>query len=178
MNIAQIHPSKIHWFAQVHQRAGASDVLMALKFVKNYFFSLNPRAAHAGGQMFQLWSDLMIMNGKSMSAVLNGQWKRLNDEDKSNKYGFSQSVFHQLFAYGPKYWQGRRGRMLLIYPKTSRCTAALPSLRYTAVLTLWFVPFDLENENLDWPEEVKVFCSVPELDTNPWMAASGALKTA
>jgi 5-methylcytosine-specific restriction enzyme subunit McrC len=121
-------------------------------------YSLKPQAAskslceHSGGHMFQLRPDLLIMEGKSVCAVLDSKWKLLNSADKSNKYGLSQSDFYQLFAYGHKYLQGQ-GKMMLIYPKTAAFTKPLPVFDYGNDLRLWVVPFDLNAETLLWPSE-------------------------
>jgi 5-methylcytosine-specific restriction enzyme subunit McrC len=121
-------------------------------------YSLKPQAAskslceHSGGHMFQLKPDLLITDGKSVCAVLDTKWKLLNSADKSNKYGLSQNDFYQLFAYGHKYLQGQ-GKMMLIYPQTSAFVKALPVFSYSAELSMWVVPFDLNAETLLWPSE-------------------------
>lgn len=125
-------------------------------------YTLKPQAAskslceHSGGHMFQLRPDLMIMDVKSMCAVLDTKWKLLNGADKSNKYGLSQSDFYQLFSYGHKYLNGE-GRMMLIYPKTTEFFEPLPVFDYGHDLNLWVVPFDLEAEKLDFPSACSEF---------------------
>lgn len=134
-------------------------------------FSLKSQAAskslceHSGGHMFQLRPDLLIMDGKSVCAVLDTKWKLLNIADKSNKYGLSQSDFYQLFAYGHKYLNGK-GAMMLVYPKTASFAEVLPNFRFSADLTLWVVPFDLVNKVLEWPEDLNGFCTSFELEAN------------
>lgn len=107
---------------------------------------------HSGGHMFQLRPDLVVIKSNSICSVLDTKWKLLNSADKSNKYGLSQSDFYQLFAYGHKYLQGQ-GKMMLIYPQTSAFEKALPVFSYSAELSLWVVPFDLNAEKLLWPSE-------------------------
>jgi 5-methylcytosine-specific restriction enzyme subunit McrC len=55
-----------------------------------------------------------------------------------------------MFAYGHKYLHGK-GAMMLIYPKTAVFPKQLPVFDYGNNLKLWVVPFDLQNEKLDFP---------------------------
>lgn len=120
-------------------------------------YSLKSQAAsqslckHDQGQMFQLRPDLLVMNSKSICAVLDTKWKLIDSTNKSEKYGLSQSDFYQLFAYGHKYLQDGKGQMMLIYPKTAPFTKPLPVFDYGNDLMLWVVPFDLKEEKLEWP---------------------------
>jgi 5-methylcytosine-specific restriction enzyme subunit McrC len=86
--------------------------------------------------------------------VLDTKWKLLSTADTENKYGLSQSDFYQMFAYGHNYLPGE-GDMILIYPKTENFQAALQPFKFSEKLRLWVTPFDLENDQMHWPPEIK-----------------------
>lgn len=74
----------------------------------------------------------------------------LSDRDRCGRsdYGLSQEDFCQLFAYGHKYLGGQ-GDLLLIYPRSKSFSRVLPPFAFSDDLTLWVVPFDLDEEVLD-----------------------------
>jgi 5-methylcytosine-specific restriction enzyme subunit McrC len=109
---------------------------------------------HQDKRMFQLRPDLLIQRGQQTCLVLDTKWKRISASDTENKYGLSQSDFYQMFAYGHKYLAGK-GEMLLIYPLTETLPGVLPPFDFSPHLRLWVVPFDLENDTLHWPSELK-----------------------
>ena len=109
---------------------------------------------HNGSSMFQLRPDFLVKQANENILVLDTKWKLLSTTDRENKYGLSQSDFYQLFAYGHKYLAAR-GDMLLIYPLNRTFTDVLPSFNYSHDLRLWVVPFDLENDIMHWPLEVR-----------------------
>jgi 5-methylcytosine-specific restriction enzyme subunit McrC len=109
---------------------------------------------HKDNSMFQLRPDLLIQCGQQTCLVLDTKWKRISASDTENKYGLSQSDFYQMFAYGHKYLKGK-GKMLLIYPLTKNLPNVLPSFDFSPDLKLWVVPFDLENDAMHWPLELK-----------------------
>jgi 5-methylcytosine-specific restriction enzyme subunit McrC len=113
--------------------------------------------SHDGGPMFWLEPDMMIESGKRRW-VLDTKWKLIDSSDKGNKYGLKQSDFYQLFAYGNTYLRGHDdGKLVLIYPKRSRFSQALPSFKFTGSLDLWVLPFNLENGRL----EEYALCDLP-----------------
>lgn len=106
---------------------------------------------HDQGHMFQLRPDLLIKKGPNVVAVLDTKWKLISAANKIDKYGLSQGDFYQLFAYGHKYLEDGRGKMMLIYPKTAAFPSALGEFKYSNELKLWVTPFDLDTETMEWP---------------------------
>ena len=106
-------------------------------------------ARHSGTNWFALKPDLLVRNGKEIVSILDTKWK-LIDESLSNtrdKYGLSQSDFYQLFAYGHQILSGA-GRLFLIYPQYSKFGSGLEAFHLSETLTLFVVPWDLENDRL------------------------------
>lgn len=101
---------------------------------------------HAGADIFRLEPDLLIERA-SQKWILDTKWKRLDENDRSEKYGLRQSDFYQLYAYGQKYLMGN-GEMALIFPKCKTFTKPLPIFNYGNGLSLWVLPFDLEAGRL------------------------------
>jgi len=96
-------------------------------------------------KLFQLKPDLAITENKKLIIILDTKWKLLNTDSK--KYDLSQNDLYQLFAYGHKYLEGK-GDLVLIYPKTQSFEIPLPPFYYSEALTLWVIPFCLENNKL------------------------------
>ena len=96
-------------------------------------------------KLFQLRPDLAITENKKLVIILDTKWKLLNTDSK--KYDLSQNDLYQLFAYGHKYLEGK-GDLVLIYPKTQSFEIPLPPFYYSEALTLWVIPFCLENNKL------------------------------
>ena len=97
--------------------------------------------------LFQLKPDLAIQHRQNnkLLLILDTKWKLL--DISSYQYGLKQSDFYQLFAYGHQYLEGK-GDLVLIYPKTERFQEPLSPFYYSEALTLWVVPFCLENNKL------------------------------
>ncbi len=95
--------------------------------------------------LFQLKPDLAILEKKKIIVILDTKWKLL--DISSYQYGLKQSDFYQLFAYGHQYLEGK-GDLVLIYPKTERFQEPLSPFYYSEALTLWVIPFCLENNKL------------------------------
>lgn len=104
---------------------------------------------HRAGRWFQLRPDLMVRQ-QDRRWILDAKWKLIDSSlsEPDKKYGLSQSDFYQLFAYGEGYLEGS-GELFLVYPKTRRFAAPLPSFRFSETLTLWVVPFDLDRGEID-----------------------------
>lgn len=103
--------------------------------------------SHQQQKWFQLRPDLSAtFNGKQW--ILDTKWKRLNIKDTKGKYDLSQQDFYQMFAYGHKYLDGK-GTLVLIYPAWQGFPTATEPLHfsYSDELTLFAVPFDLEDKN-------------------------------
>lgn len=101
---------------------------------------------HDGATMFQLRPDLLIEH-EGERWVLDTKWKLLDAGNKAGAYGLSQADFYQLYAYGQKYLAGK-GELALIYPRRQAFQHPLPAFRFSADLSLWVLPFDLELARL------------------------------
>jgi len=112
---------------------------------------------HQEESWFKLKPDFLMKNSNE-KYVMDAKWKLL-DASKNNskdKYKISQSDMYQLFAYGQNYQNGE-GHMMLIYPKHVGFQNALPPLKFGDNLSLWVVPFDLEEGKLvggEWNEYI------------------------
>lgn len=95
---------------------------------------------------FQLRPDMLVTSGECQW-VLDAKWKRLDSASTDNRFGLSQADFYQLFAYGQKYLGGK-GQLMLVYPRTSKFSVPLGPFKFSDVMQLWAVPFDLEAQAL------------------------------
>ena len=104
--------------------------------------------AHNNAQRFCLKPDLLI-DTSEQRWILDTKWKRVDTRKVEKNYDLSQSDFYQLFAYGYKY-RNDTGvpKLVLIYPYWSGLTEALPVFDYGQGMSLWVLPFDLENDRL------------------------------
>jgi len=103
---------------------------------------------HGKGRMFCLKPDLLIDYSKQRW-ILDTKWKRVDARKPEKNYDLSQSDFYQLFAYGHKYRNDTGApKLVLIYPFWSGLTKALPAFDYGQGMSLWALPFDLENDRL------------------------------
>ena len=104
---------------------------------------------HAGGKIFRLEPDFLIVLNEE-KWILDAKWKLLDSADRADNYGLSRSDFFQLLAYGQSYLRGQRnGRLVLVYPKRSAFSEALPVFTFSENLSLWVLPFDLETDCLE-----------------------------
>ncbi len=103
---------------------------------------------HVEQSWFLLKPDFLIHDAET-TWVLDTKWKRLDSSlaNASDKYGLSRSDFYQLFAYGHRYLPAA-GRMMLIFPMTTKFREPLPVFNYSESLELWVVPFNLEAGEL------------------------------
>jgi 5-methylcytosine-specific restriction enzyme subunit McrC len=110
-----------------------------------------------GDAIFRLEPDIFIEDGRSQAWVLDAKWKLLDEADRDNKFGLSQSDFYQLYAYGQKYLGGV-GDMALIYPMSKTFTKALKPFHFSADLRLHVLPFDLafDRDRLMGAAELKL----------------------
>ena len=106
--------------------------------------------------MFQLKPDLQL-EGHTTLRVMDTKWKRLEQDNRRDKFGLSQQDFYQMLAYGQTYQKGS-GDMLLIYPKWRGLDRVIgPFLLANAAkqpLRLWAVPFDLDIGQIHLPDEI------------------------
>ena len=106
---------------------------------------------HDGEKKFQLKPDMLIRQGSKSVVILDAKWKLLDSYNKEKKYNLNQSDMYQLYAYGQKYLQGA-GEMYLIYPQHSLFQKPLLRFDFDEKLSLWVVPFNLENDELKYPD--------------------------
>lgn len=104
---------------------------------------------HQGQRWFQLKPDFVITNNRKAHVILDTKWKLIDESNgqSKEKYGLSQSDIYQLYAYGEKYLGGE-GDVFLIYPAHTSFTAPLEPFYFNDKLTLWAVPFDLDQQCL------------------------------
>ena len=107
---------------------------------------------HLEKEKFTLKPDMLLEASGRQSVVLDAKWKRIDESLADKNYGLAQADFYQLFAYAHKY-QGGRGDLALIYPRTELFTRPLAPFQLGTGLNLWVLPFDLEAEIVLWPEE-------------------------
>lgn len=103
--------------------------------------------SHRQQEWFQLKPDLSAdFDGQQW--ILDTKWKRLDIQDSGAKFGLSQQDFYQMFAYGHKYFAGK-GKLVLIYPAWKSFPATTKPLLfdYSAGLSLYVLPYDLEDKN-------------------------------
>ena len=98
--------------------------------------------------MFCLKPDLLI-DTLECRWILDTKWKRVDRRSSKKNYDLSQSDFYQLFAYGHKYRKGIDvPKLVLIYPYWLGLQEALPVFQYGDGMSLWVLPFDLDNDRL------------------------------
>lgn len=103
---------------------------------------------HENAWMFCLKPDLLI-DTLECRWILDTKWKRVDMRSSKKNYDLSQSDFYQLFAYGHKYRKGIDvPKLVLIYPYWLGLQEALPVFQYGDGMSLWVLPFDLDNDRL------------------------------
>ncbi len=137
------------------QRNLENDAQLKLQVASQYL------CQHQEQKFFQLKPDFLLKQNNDRW-ILDSKWKLIDATLRTygegqgvQKYGLNQSDFYQMFAYGQKYLGGV-GKMLLIYPKTERFTAALPAFHFSNELSLWVVPFDLVTGILLSPLDLRL----------------------
>jgi 5-methylcytosine-specific restriction enzyme subunit McrC len=109
---------------------------------------------HLNRRMFNLKPDLKF--SKAHCRVIGDtKWKLINQANRSEKYGISQSDIYQLYGYTKKYLnQQQKKEVLLIYPASEKFTEPLAPFWYRERdEVLYVVPFDLEMERLILPSQ-------------------------
>ena len=100
---------------------------------------------------FKLKPDLAIYKNKNVIGILDTKWKLIdqkatyqngNDDPKSS---ISQSDMYQMFAYGHKYLERARGKLMLIYPKWTMFDDEKKQFDLGNGLTIDVFPFDLTD---------------------------------
>jgi len=139
-----------------------NDFRLSTQASSCYLTTHIPESSNQMQRLFQLKPDYLVRNNHK-SFVLDAKWKlldtRQNESEENKKYGISQSDLYQLFAYGHKYLNSK-GDLMLIYPKHEYFNKPLPVFSFDEQLSLWCVPFDLENDELmdgDWLSKFDCF---------------------
>jgi 5-methylcytosine-specific restriction enzyme subunit McrC len=109
---------------------------------------------HLDRKMFNLKPDLLLTRSKE-HVIADTKWKLINQANRSEKYGISQSDIYQLFAYAQKYLDNQQHReVLLVYPASDTFDRPLDPFWYRkGNEVLHVVPYDLNNETLILPTE-------------------------
>ena len=109
---------------------------------------------HMGRRVFELHPDLMLTNAHRC-VIGDTKWKLIDQNNRSDKYGISQSDIYQLFGYTKKYLAGHPLKeVLLIYPASDTFDRPLSPFWYEeGEEVLHVVPYDLANETLVLPSE-------------------------
>lgn len=107
---------------------------------------------HKDKNMFQLKPDLMIQIKTTPIVILDTKWKLISCDNPEKNYDLNQGDFYQMFAYGHKYLNGD-GELILIYPKTEKFNT-IKEFQLDTNMKLWVVPFDLEEDELKWPNSI------------------------
>ncbi len=102
---------------------------------------------HDGRGFFRLRPDLLIEQDERCW-VLDCKWKRLDCRDQGRQYGLEIRDFYQLLAYGQSALDGPPGGLVLIYPRHAGFTGPLPVFQFARGLSLWVLPFDLQQAQL------------------------------
>ena len=109
---------------------------------------------HLGRRIFELRPDLMLRSANSC-VIADTKWKLIDQNNRSEKYGISQSDIYQLFGYAKKYLaEHTQKEVLLIYPACDTFDRPLSPFWYSSgEEVLYVVPFNLRNETLFLPSE-------------------------
>ena len=104
---------------------------------------------HRARKIFALRPDLLLENS-SIQIVADTKWKLLDQADRANKYGISQTDIYQLFAYCKKYLYDQTIRIvILIYPLSERFDRPLEPFWYRENdEVLYVMPYDLQKDEL------------------------------
>jgi 5-methylcytosine-specific restriction enzyme subunit McrC len=101
---------------------------------------------HAGKPIFALRPDFVLTSGQQ-TIIADAKWKLIDQNDRANNYGISQSDMYQLHAYSSKWLQGEGIRQAwLIYPAQDQFSAELPIFKFDIGGSwLRILPFDLNT---------------------------------
>ncbi len=102
-------------------------------------------ANHNEKPMFRLKPDLLLEGPDEKKIVLDTKWKLLDETNRQDKYGISQSDIYQMYAYGKKYMDGK-GDVYLIYPEHEKFKIELDTFSFNVDLRLNVIPFGLQNK--------------------------------
>ena len=118
---------------------------------------------HRKRKIFGLIPDLELRRGRER-VVADTKWKLLDQNDRSNKYGISQTDIYQLFAYSRKYLatQAQR-RVILIYPRSVSFYEPLEPFWFEKNKdVLYVLPYDLDEDELIVPNDFFLFEAVTD----------------
>ena len=118
---------------------------------------------HRKRKIFGLIPDLELRRGRER-VVADTKWKLLDQNDRSSKYGISQTDIYQLFAYSRKYLatQAQR-RVILIYPRSVSFYEPLEPFWFEKNKdVLYVLPYDLDEDELIVPNDFFLFEAVTD----------------
>jgi 5-methylcytosine-specific restriction enzyme subunit McrC len=98
---------------------------------------------HLERPAFQLSPDILLA-GPERAWIVDAKWKRISNARGEDNYGLSQGDLYQMYAYGNHYLGGA-GDIVLVYPRRHAFSAPLAPFHFSETLTLWVVPFDMED---------------------------------
>jgi 5-methylcytosine-specific restriction enzyme subunit McrC len=103
---------------------------------------------HKDNGKFGLRPDIVVTNISDSCKIVDTKWKLLDQFAERKNYNISQADMYQLYAYGKKYFKGKREpRLLLLYPANPNFTMPLEKFIYEGELILEVIPFDFtKNE--------------------------------
>ena len=104
---------------------------------------------------FLLKPDIAIIDKetKNIVAILDTKWKLIDQDAQYDngaddvKAGISQGDMYQLYAYGNKYFEGGKGKLVLIYPQWEKFVKGF-QFEFQEGLSLDVIPFDMKNSQL------------------------------
>lgn len=104
---------------------------------------------HAGRPIFALRPDF-ILSRQDQTVVADAKWKLIDQADRSNNYGISQSDMYQLHAYSTKLLKSAKtAEVWLIYPAHQHFKEPLADFELeSGQRILRALPFDLESGKL------------------------------
>ncbi len=106
--------------------------------------------------VFRMRPDIRLRNNQT-TIILDTKWKRINEQDTSQKHGISQADMYQLYAYGKKY---KCRKVALIYPKTEHFKQAF-RYRFDDTLRLLCLPFDVTRPEASVRKIIACLSTVP-----------------
>lgn len=115
-------------------------------------------AKENGGNIFLIKPDIIAIHG-NVFFIMDVKWKLIDEIDRMNKYGVSQSDMYQLLSYAKIYETAEDNKtvsLILIYPATDKFTEKRTFIFNDTTnieITIW--PFDIERS---MSKEI-VYCS-------------------
>jgi len=114
-------------------------------------------ATHEGKKIFAMRPDIIIENNNHRICIADTKWKLIDQHDRLNKYGISQSDMYQLYAYAKKF---NCTQVVLIYPRMlGSFDEALEPFDFGDDFMLDVIPFPLDIGEQKHVESIKAIFS-------------------